>query len=60
VVRFGGVTLTSLINLNAKAKTVQLPGWAQKEGLDLLSGETVELTGFTAEPMVPRLLQIGR
>ena len=44
VVQFGKVKLVPLINFNAEARTVQLPGWAQKQGLDLLSGENVELT----------------
>ena len=60
VVQFGRVTLVPLLNLNKEAKTVRLPGWAKKQGLDLLSGENVELNAVSAEPMVPRLLQIGR
>jgi hypothetical protein len=60
VVPFGKVKLVPLINFNAEAKTVQLPGWAQKQGLDLLSGEKVELNSIPVEPMAPRLLQIGR
>jgi hypothetical protein len=60
VVPFGKVKLVPLINLNPAAKTVLLPGWAQKQGLDLLSGEKVELNSILAEPMVPRLLQIGK
>ena len=46
VVPFGKVKLVPLINFNAEAKTVQLPGWAQKQGLDLLSGEKVELEQY--------------
>jgi hypothetical protein len=60
IVPFSKVKLVPLINLNADAKTVQLPGWAQKEGLDLLSGETVRLNTISVKPMVPRLLQISR
>jgi hypothetical protein len=60
VVQFGRVKLVPLINLNAEAKTVKLPGWAKKQGLDLLSGENVELNAISAETMVPRLLQIGK
>jgi hypothetical protein len=60
VVPFGKVKLVPLINLNAEARTVQLPGWAKKHGLDLLSGETVELSAISVEPMTPRLLQIGK
>jgi hypothetical protein len=52
--------LVPLLNLNKEAKTVRLPGWAKKQALDLLSGENVELNAISAEPMVPRLLQIGR
>jgi hypothetical protein len=60
VVQFGKVRLVPLINLNAEAKTVQLPGWVQKQGLDLLGGENVALNTISVEPMVPRLLQIGK
>jgi hypothetical protein len=60
VVQYGRVQLVPLINLNAAAKKVQLPGWAQKQGLDLLSGESVELDAIPVEPMVPRLLQVGK
>jgi hypothetical protein len=60
VVQFGRVKLVPLINLNADAQTVQLPGWAQQQGLDLLSGETVGLNAISLEPMAPRLLQISR
>jgi hypothetical protein len=60
VVQFGKVRLVPLINLNAEAKMVQLLGWAKKQGLDLLSGEKVELNAISAETMAPRLLQIGQ
>jgi hypothetical protein len=60
VVQFGRGMLVPLLNLNKEAKTVRLPGWAKKHGLDLLSGENVELNAVSAEPMVPRLLQISR
>jgi hypothetical protein len=60
VVQFGKVKLVPLINLNAEARTVQLPGWAQKQGLDLLSGENVELSAISVAPMTPRLVQIGK
>ena len=59
VVQFGKVKLVPLINFNKEAKTVQLPGFAKQQGLDLLSGENVELSAVSAETMVPRLLQIG-
>jgi Beta-galactosidase/Carbohydrate binding domain len=60
VVQFNRVTLVPLLNLNKEAKMVRLPGWAKKQALDLLSGENLELNSISAEPMVPRLLQIGR
>jgi hypothetical protein len=60
VVQFGKVTLVPLVNFNKEAKTVRLPRWAKKQGLDLLSGESVELSAISVESMVPRLLQIGR
>jgi hypothetical protein len=60
VVQFGRVKLVPLINFNQDAKRVQMPGWAKREGLDLLSGEKVELNAIPVEPMAPRLLQIGR
>jgi hypothetical protein len=60
VVQFGKVKLVPLINFNPEAKTVQLPGWLKKQGLDLLSGENVELSAITVEPMTPRLLQIAK
>jgi hypothetical protein len=49
-----------IINFNTEGKTVKLPGWKQKQALDLLSGEKVELSAISAETMVPRLLEIGK
>ena len=60
VVQFGRVKLVPLINFNQEAKTVKLVRWAKQRGLDLLSGENVELNAIPAEPMAPRLLQIGK
>jgi hypothetical protein len=60
VVQFGGVKLVPLINFDNQAKTVQLPGWAKQQGLDLLSGEKVQLNAISTETMVPRLLRIGK
>jgi len=60
VVPFGKVKLVPLINFNNEARQVQLVGWPQKQGLDLLSGENVELGSISAETMVPRLLQLGK
>jgi hypothetical protein len=59
VVKYGKVTLVPLINFTREAKKVQLPGWARKQGLDLLSGENVQLNAISTESMAPRLLQIG-
>jgi hypothetical protein len=60
VVKYGKVTLVPLINFAREAKKVQLHGWARKGGLDLLSGENVELNAISMESMVPRLLQITK
>ncbi len=60
VVPFGQAKLIPLVNFNNQTKTVQLPGWVNQRGLDLLSGEQVQLNAITAETMVPRLLRIGK
>jgi len=60
VVQFGKVMLVPLINLTAAAQTVRLSGWGKRQGLDLLSGESVDLNAISAEPMAPRLLRIGK
>lgn len=60
VVQYGKVKLVPLINFNKEAKTLKLPEWAKKRGLDLLSGETLDLNTILAETMAPRLLQIGK
>ncbi len=48
VVQFSQVRLVALINLNQNAMMVQLPGWAKKQALDLLSGEKVESNAISA------------
>ena len=60
VVRFGKVKLVPIINVTTEAKTVRFLGWAKQQGLDLLSGENVDLNAISTESMVPRLLQISR
>jgi hypothetical protein len=38
---------------------VRLPRWANEPALDLLSGERVDLSAISVDPMVPRLLRVG-
>jgi hypothetical protein len=60
VVQFGRVKLVPIINLTKEAKTVELPAWTNIQGTDLLSGDSVDLNTISAQPMAPRLLQIGK
>ena len=60
VVQENGSTLLPLINLCKEKAVVQLPAWTNKNATDLLSGETVSLNSIQLEPMLPRLLKIGR
>jgi hypothetical protein len=59
VVRHGRETLVPLDNFNPDTKMVRLPRWANEPALDLLSGERVDLSAISVDPMVPRLLRVG-
>lgn len=60
VVPKGGNILVPMNNFNKQAKTVTFTKWPSKQATDLLSGETVDLSNISLEPMVPRLLRIDR
>ncbi len=56
-VRQGRGLLVPLINLSQESKTVQFPARAKGSGVDLLSGEKVDLSAIRTEPMLPKLLR---
>lgn len=60
VVPFARATLIPLINFNQDARLLAFPKWAGRKALDLLSGESVDLSSISLEPMLPRLLRINQ
>ncbi|HSU54462.1 MAG TPA: beta-galactosidase, partial [Candidatus Dormibacteraeota bacterium] len=58
-VEYRGATLLPMINLNKEPRTVELAGRRSHEGVDLVSGERVNLARIHLEPMLPRLLRIS-
>jgi hypothetical protein len=60
VVQFGQSVLVPMVNLQNTPQTVSFAKWPNQTAVDLLSGDSIDLHAVHVEPMLPRLLSVGK